>query len=383
MKTVLIRISLFLLVLLLSSGLVTGLILAGEKTRGPLDDFLTTVGTGVARLEHQIVSEGQEKSRSTRLRWLDRYRRDRDRLARPDTLLVGAYDNHTTTSFDNIVALEDSLRTRLAIIHFYTAWGGKKEQTFPSLRLQAIHDLGSIPMVTWEPWLDDFDREVFPASTSAAEPNKGGLQAIAAGAYDAYIDKWARQAQKFGAPFFLRLGHEMNDPYRYPWGPHNNPPADYIAAWRHVVDRFRAAGATNVLWVWSPHPAYPPYDIFYPGDEYVDWVGLTALNYGAIAAWSKWWTFDEIVGPSYHALATHNKPLLVTEFGTLNAGGSRAEWFGQALTDLPKVYPAVKAVVFFHSSRDQTSTYEALDWSFVRDTAVLGAIRGAVKGWRR
>jgi hypothetical protein len=382
MKIILIRTSLFVLVLLCSTGLVTGLIVAGEKTKGPIDDLLTTVGAGVAKVEHRIVAERSEQSRARVLRWLEPYRRSRARLAKPDTVLFGAYDNRTTASFENIVALEDTLHLPLAFIHVYTAWGSKKEQAFPALRLQAIGDLGSIPLVTWEPWLDDFDRTIFPAPTDPAAPNYGGLKAIVGGAYDAYIDKWARQARQFGRPFMLRFGHEMNDPYRYPWGPQNNDPADYVAAWRHVVDRFRAAGADNVVWVWSPHPAHAPYEPFYPGDAYVDWVGVTALNYGAIAPWSKWWSFDEIVGPAYTVLAPYGKPVLLTEFSSLHVGGDRAAWFREAVASLPGKYPAVKGAVFFHSSKDQTSTYEALDWSFVRDTAVVRGLRAAVRSWK-
>src|SRR6185369_3819852 len=49
----------------------------------------------------------------------------------------------------------------------------------------------------------------------------------------------------------LRFAHEMNDPYRYPWGPQNNSKEEYIYAWQHVWQRFQKAGARNVIWTWS------------------------------------------------------------------------------------------------------------------------------------
>jgi beta-mannanase len=83
---------------------------------------------------------------------------------------------------------------------------------------------------------------------------------------------------------FVRFAHEMNDPYRYPWGPQHNTKEEFIAAWRHVVERFRAAGAGNVIWVWSPHVAYEYWDLYYPGDEFVDWAATGVLNFGPIAS---------------------------------------------------------------------------------------------------
>ena len=48
----------------------------------------------------------------------------------------------------------------------------------------------------------------------------------------------------------LSFGHEMNGNW-YSWGNTNSTPAQFIAAWRHVVTVFRAVGATNVKWLWA------------------------------------------------------------------------------------------------------------------------------------
>jgi hypothetical protein len=182
-------------------------------------------------------------------------------------------------------------------------------------------------------------------------------------------------------PILLRFAHEMNDPYRYPWGPQNNAPEEFIAAWRHVRERFDAAGADNVLWVWSPHVAYAGFEAFYPGDDAVDWVATGALNYGTVAPWSRWWTFAEIFGDRYPALAAFGKPIMLAEFGSLAVGGDRAEWYRQALADLPTLYPAVRSILFFHVAQDATVTYQTLDWSFVDDPDVVLAVRRALATW--
>lgn len=379
MKRPISRISAILVALVLGVLFFTLLTFAGDKGRGPLQDLAFSLQTAIAKMEQRVM--GGPKTRAASLKWFEKYRKDLGAIRHPETILLGAYDNHTLNSYEPIVALEDSLDTVFPIISLYTAWGSKPEQTFPALRIQTIHDLGSMPLLTWEPWLDDFDPAVFPFNSGAENRNKGGLKAIAEGQFDAYIDKWAQEAAKLNVPFFLRLGHEMNDPYRYPWGPQNNPPEDFVAAWKHVVDRFKANGAYNVLWLWSPHPAYPPFDVYYPGDDYADWIGISVLNYGTVAVWSQWWSFDQVVEKFYAAVAPHEKPIMLTEFGSLAVGGDRAEWLSEALTSLPADYPLIKSVVFFHTSDDATTTYKSLDWSFRTDTTVTKALKASFESW--
>ncbi len=382
MKKILFRIALFIIPVGMGTIIFSLFVLAGNKSKGPLEDMGNFLSAGVARLEKK-VTHNPRQSRAASLNWFMRYWGHPVLMNWPDSIYLGAYDPNTVESYEDIVSLEDSLHTRFPIISIYTAWGSKNEQVFPLLRTQAIVDLGSVPMITWEPWLDDFVVDGMPGATKSADKNKGGLKAIAAGKFDAYVEKWAMDAKKLGAPFFLRFGHEMNDPYRYPWGPQNNKPADYIAAWKHLVDLFKRVGATNAIWIWSPHPAYVTYTDFYPGNDYVDWIGITALNYGTIAPWSRWWSLNETIERCYTDLSPFQKPMMLTEFGSLQVGGSRAEWYKDGLQSLPKKFPAVKAVVFYHADNDNTTSYKTLDWSFINDKEVIEAIRQSTGSWRK
>ena len=382
MPKVFFRIALTVLAFGIGIALVMGLTFVGDKSTGPVQDLMTSVSNNVTEIEHEVVMATKERSRADYLAWFNSYRNSAKRMNKLDTILWGAYDNTKSDSYEPLVALEDTLHTKFAIIQIYSAWGSKPEQRFPQNQIKAIYDLGSIAMVTWEPWLDDFDKEKFPTKGDNDHRNFGGLKAIAAGEYDAYIDEWAKKAKNYGAPFYLRMGHEMNDPYRYPWGPQNNRPEEYIAAWKHVHDRFNAAGAKNVLWVWSPHPAYKQFKEYYPGDQYVDWVGIPTLNYGTVAPWSKWWSFNEIFGNYYDSVAVFNKPIMLSELGSLSVGGNRATWFAEALADLPQKYPLVKAVLYYHSANDNTTTYKTLDWTIVRDKDVVREIMQTTGKWK-
>ncbi len=373
--------------ILVTAGLVLVLVAAfwglsyvGSRTQGPLSRMLSATGVVVAEVESWVARAVRGQGREAQLEWFHVYRNDISRLQQPDRVLLGAYDNGLPYTLENLVLLEQALGVTFPLIHFYTAWGDKPEQQFPQKLVATIWNLGSVPVITWEPWLVDFENTKHPHLPLRDQRDKGGLEAIAHGEYDFYIDQWAKDAAAFGKPIFVRPFHEMNDPYRYPWGPQNNAAADFIAAWQHVVNRFRIAGAANVIWVWSPHLAYEFYP-YYPGDTYVDWVATLVLNYGTVATWSQWWTFEEIFGAKYIYLEALKKPMMLAEVGSLAVGGDREEWYRAALTNLSGRYPGVKALLFFHNSSDATITYQRLDWSFVHDSTMVAVVREAMRGW--
>ena len=131
-----------------------------------------------------------------------------------------------------------------------------------------------MPEITWEPW--DYTQGIYGRRPSY------NLQSIVDGAHDAYIRSWARGLASYGKPVRLRFAQEMNGNW-YPWsvGAYGNSSGEFVAAWRHVHDLVRAAGATNVLWVWSPVALAGTITAEqYPGDDYVDIVGLSPFNGG-------------------------------------------------------------------------------------------------------
>jgi hypothetical protein len=360
---------------------VVALTSLSTASQGPLSALLERTGSGVAGLENRVRTRLGGTGRRSELSWFDRFRSNAALLRHPSTVLLGAYDGGEPTTLEGVAQLERTVGVTLPLIQFYTAWGDKPEQQFPAAVAAAIWDYGSAPLITWEPWLSDFESSRHPNIALRDVRENHGLAAVARGEYDFYVDTWAADAARFGHPVFVRLAHEMNDPYRYPWGPQHDTKEEFIAAWRHVVDRFRLAGATNVIWVWSPHVAYEYWEQYYPGSDYVDWVATGTLNYGPLARWTEWWTFDQIFGTKYPALASFKKPVMVAEFGSLAVGGDRAAWYRNALANLPKHYPAVRALLFFNASGDQSVSAQKLDWTFAGDSATGLAVRTALVQW--
>ena len=332
---------------------------------GSLSDRLTSLAQSFSNAEGDAMRSVRKSSRSDYLQPLKPTLTSVTALRNPPFLLFGVYDGGFPNTFAGLDQFEASVHYRFPIISFYSAWGDKPDQQFPQRMAESISRMGSVPMITWEPWVVDFDERIRTNLPPRTEREYATLAAIAKGEYDFYIVKWAQAAAAFRKPMFIRFAHEMNDPYRYPWGPQNgNRPEDFVAAWRHVHTIFVKMNATNVLWVWSPHISMPWFEYYYPGPEYVDWIGTGVLNYGTIASWSRWWSFHQILEKAYPVLLRMNKPVMISEFGTISAGGDVTEWYRQAFYHLDHTYSrGVRAIIFFNQQHDTTMPSLDLNWS--------------------
>ena len=372
------RISIFLLAIVIGVVVVYGFSLLGNVTRGPLTNVMEKLGDVVSDIDYKYTLGKRENLRKEKLKWFDAKHKRKNSLINPDVLLVGGSDEITGDSFANVLNLEDSLDTYFPLIHIFAAWGSKPEEQFPVLETKAIIGMGSIPIITWEPWLVDFDAETKELEKHELDFNKTFL-AITEGIYDSYIRTWAKEAAKIGTPIYVRFAHEMNDSHRYPWATKTNTPEEFVDGWKHVHNIFQEEKANNVIWVWSPHIAYKGFERYYPGDDYVDVVGTTTLNYGTVVDWSQWWTFKELFGDYYDKLEKINKPIMICELGSLTVGGDRSEWFKDAMYEIINDYPLIRSIVFYHYPRDISVTDYAVSWRIKNDTETVRKIKEFLK----
>ncbi|HAG17346.1 MAG TPA: cellulase [Bacteroidales bacterium] len=374
------RILYVFIALIIGFLIVMAIATISKDTAGPIGSLLNRTSTLIGGIEENAILKQRENRRAEKLNWFTAIRDDKSNLINSKIILLGASDNTQIDSYEKIINLEDSLRTTFPIIHIYRAWGEKREHEFPMIEAETIYGLGSIPMITWEPWVGAFSLQNYPnIEPSLEKRDKGCLAAIAKGDYDSYIVKWALEAKKFAHPIYIRFGHEMNDPYHYPWGPQNNFAQDYINAWHHVHGIFEENQVDNIIWVWNPHLSYD-FEGYYPGDRFVDVISFGVLNFGTSLSWSKWWSFDELLSNSYELLSMRNKPMMISEFGSLSIGGERSEWFKQAISSIPKDYPAINSIIFFHYS-NETSTDKSLDWYIVADQKVTKELITQMNLW--
>jgi hypothetical protein len=231
-----------------------------------------------------------------------------------------------------------------AIVNFFWSWDDASGPPDTSV-FGRIADRGSMPMVTWMP--QDYRLGTNQGAFSLSE--------ILSGRYDSFIGQWGQALAAYGRPVMMRLAHEMNGDW-YPWGVtvNGNTPDQFVAFWRHVHGIFKANGANNVLWVWGPNIDNADPALFYPGDAYVDWVGLSLYNN---ADWGIWRSFSEWLAPTYERVTSlTSKPLMIAEVGTgegsRRVGGDKATWIREMYeTALPLQFPRIQAVIWFNENK--------------------------------
>ncbi len=197
-------------------------------------------------------------------------------------------------TLEGIEDFETMVGKHQAIIASSSYWG---EQDFPSKNLNVIWQHRSLPLVFWSPWDRPYEQNT--------GPDRFNLNSIIAGAWDKYIDDWADAAKAFGRPMIVVFANEMNGDW-FPWSgvyyggnrPANEEktkwqgPETFKAAYRHVVDRVRARGASNIKWMFHTNNYSSPVDTwnfapsYYPGPDYADWLGLSVYDGLTYLPWS-------------------------------------------------------------------------------------------------
>jgi hypothetical protein len=237
--------------------------------------------------------------------------------------------------------LEQEIGRKLDIDQHFYPWNA----SFPTEAERWDLLNGRIPMITWD-------------GTSSSVINTGQV--------DSLIRQRARAVAALRSPVFLRWFAEMDSAFK---APRVGTPAAYVAAWRHVHDTFVNEGATNALWVWSPDAIAVERgkaQAFYPGDEYVDWVGADGYNWSDARPGTDWTSLKSVFEPVVLAYGGH-KPIMIAETGCLEDGGDKAKWLENAVGYLQDT-PAIRAFVYF----DATKKY---DWRVNSSPAALAAFR--------
>ena len=261
-----------------------------------------------------------------------------------------------TSSLDQLASLAGRSP---GIVMWYVHWGGPWS-AFNANDVQTILARGATPMITW--MTDDPTASSPLASLSPS--------AVAAGADDAYIRSWATGLRSVGGTVMIRLDHEMNGNW-CPWSPGVNgtTSAQYVSMWRHVHRIFVNQGATNVRWVWSPNVEYPgstPLSGLYPGNQYVDVVGLDGYNWGTSQPGKQWQTFDQIFDSSINDVhRISSRPLLITEVASTSSGGDKAAWITDFLATL-LTRSDITGFVWFDANKET-------DWRFEETSATTSA----------
>lgn len=251
-----------------------------------------------------------------------------------------------------LIALENKIGKDVAIAHYYLGWEELESE-------KVITDLRTISSHGWRPMIS-----VNPYFFAKCPANGLPLyKAIASGNCDEFIKNVGKNLKQFGKTLLLRFAWEMNIP-SMEWqiektGSSNE---DFIHAWQRMHQIIHEQNASNVLWVFSPDVGNTYYKDIYPGDGYVDWIGLDGYNWGTTQSWSRWQTFTEVFSTAYRAITAlaPNKPLMISEVNSTDKGGDKSMWYQDMLQrQIPLNFPKIKAVVFYNEDR---SVKEGVNW---------------------
>ena len=322
---------------------------------------------------------------------------------RSGTALTGVFPGGDGLA-GNLSAYSNWLEQQPAVaVVFVDAFGPRDtKQGFVEGALTDVWDAGHVPLVSWQP----FEQQHQQTSETIERE-------IAAGQYDDQLETWAnlldgwarpRGEETRGRRFYFRPAHEMNGNW-FPWsavdstrisatpepesggGDGENPsagtPEDYIGMWRRLHDTFSNTGmdATNVQWIWSPNAdeiGGIRAERYYPGDEYVDWIGLDGFNFGGSQQYStgqsNWRSpqalFDSMLNRMRELT---DKPVALTEFASSSVpdsgNGNRPQQKAQWIQDVFNYIADndIRMTCWFNV--DQTGAEES-DW------AVFGGNRG-------
>lgn len=246
--------------------------------------------------------------------------------------------------------------------------------------------------------------------------------------------------QRTGVPVIVRFAHEMNGSW-YAWG---QQPEEYVTTFRRVADALHT-GAKGSAMMWAPNegggypftggpsaaeagtPAFDlldtdrdgvltiaddPYAPFYPGDDAVDWVGMSLYHWGSEHPWGEnalpeegkfaaqltggydGLDGDQTAVPDFYGVygVEHGKPVAIPETAALvvprgDAAGERAikrAWWTQVLSDETAArFPELKMVNWFEWDKEEAEVGEHVDWTVLDDARTRAAFTEELPAWLR
>lgn len=242
------------------------------------------------------------------------------------SIALGAYDPHGDFAGDTNVSIE----------HLFLPWEDVDLSTLALADEYAL-ERGRSLMITVEPWSWSVDWRVAPDEL---------LAGILAGRYDANIQAVCAAAADLTSPVTIRWGQEMDETDgQFSWAQWT--PQGFIAAYQRFVSECRKQLPT-AAYMWSPK-GNPTLVDFYPGDEFVDVIGLSVFGYQDfdLGFFGKQRTFAEALEPGYRLVAGFDKPIIVAELGYEGSSAYVRDWSRSVAMSNPS-FPELKAVVYFN-----------------------------------
>lgn len=274
----------------------------------------------------------------------------------PSAISWGAYVGWIPSDGPNFEQkIGKTMNHQVVFVH----WENKNE--FPIEIAETLKNTNKTLIIFWE---------TMDYNISSPEQQNFSYDKILQGQWNNYISSFATSVKSYGGPVIIIPFEEMNGDW-YPWSgtKNNNSPLKHILAYRYIHDFFK--DVPNVKFGWAinnesvPDTANNQIELYYPGNAYVDYVGVNGFNFG-----DSWQSFNEIFGNALEKLKAYQKPIYIFSFASA-PGSKKAAWITDALTVQMAKYPQLKGWVWFNENKEK-------DWRVWSDTASLEAFKAAL-----
>ncbi len=209
------------------------------------------------------------------------------------------------------------------------------------------------------------------------------------GEFDEFFNRYAKYVKEFGEPVLFRLNNEMNGDWCTYSSYYMAKDTDlYKAIWKHVYNIFETNEVDNAIWVWNPNNLDLPgfkwnhYLNYYPGDEYVDVVGLTAYNTGTYFPGEHWSDFDTLYTGLYNEYDNiFDFPFIITEFAANSVGGDKASWIEDMLSKINK-YNKIRIAIWFNGIDRDHKGNPARIYRLDENEEIIRSFREGLKNYK-
>ena len=252
------------------------------------------------------------------------------------------YDYGTGTyDFGQIAYYESLFKYEFPVVLNYSEFENKTHHPNLKKRLEQAWEKGKVLELTLQ-------------TNGGSSGNQ--VYQVLQGEYDMFLRDYADTIRDFGHPVLFRLANEMNGDWCPYSGYHTSrDPEIYREFYQYVFRIFEEAGIDNVIYIWNPNSeSFPDFKWnhsyqYYPGDEYVDVVGMTAYNTGTYywQVGERWSSFEVLYEDLYHEYSHQfEMPLMITEFGSASVGGDKSQWVEEMFAKI-YAFPGIKMAIWW------------------------------------
>lgn len=292
--------------------------------------------------------------------------------------MAGAWLGSWPTEGNPVIRqFEKDTGVRLDLVDVYLDWSTPYANVSHSVKHIAGH--GALPILTWE--AQTITTQDILAGSRELHLRDGRRIAL-----DDYVAEFAKGACRSAAlthqPVLIRMLHEMNGDW-FAWsigyerdGQRVNTDESYKRAWIKLHDAFSSRCGSDVRFIWAVnHFNVGDGTSFmgtYPGDAYVDLVGIDGYNWGTKASWG-WQDFYAIFQDGLCTLERETtKPLLIAEVGSSEAGGDKPRWIRDLLANI-EARERLRGFVWLNDRKYERQIDGTMDWDLESSPEALKA----------